>query len=54
MCLASQMWPQAIVLILYSNVQNFLFSDQPLDPRNRCHFGEYPAVEKKRTVRRKI
>lgn len=28
MCLASQMWPEAIVLILYSNVQNFLFSDQ--------------------------
>lgn len=28
MCLAGQMWPEAIVLILYSNVQKFLFSDQ--------------------------
>lgn len=48
MCPASQMWPEAIVLILYSNVQNFLFSDQTTSrPKEWCHFGEYPAVGEK-------
>lgn len=56
MCLASQMWPQAIVLILYSNVQNFLFSDQTTSrPKELMPFWRVSSSrEKKKTVGRKM
>lgn len=51
LCLASQMWPQAIVLILYSNVQNFLFSDQTTSrPKELMPFWRVSSSREKREL----